>query len=46
MPAVLCELAFISHPREETLLRDVHFRQAMAQAIADGVLAYNTYNST
>lgn len=37
MPAVLVEVAFISNPREEALLADKFFRQAMAQALADGV---------
>lgn len=40
MPCALCELAFISYPQEELLLRDAHFRQAMAQAIADRVQIY------
>ena len=39
MPAVLVEVAFISNPREEQLLRDRFFLQAVAQAIADGVNA-------
>lgn len=37
MPAVLVEVAFISNPREEKLLRTPTFLQAVAQAIADAV---------
>ena len=38
--AVLVEAAFITNPREEGLLRDRHFLQAYAQAVADGVAAW------
>jgi N-acetylmuramoyl-L-alanine amidase len=38
MPAVLVELAFISNPREEALLRDDQVQQAFAQAIADAIV--------
>jgi N-acetylmuramoyl-L-alanine amidase len=38
MPAILVECAFISNPREEQLLRDNHVQQALAQAIADGLV--------
>lgn len=40
MPAVLVELAFISNPNEENLLNNKYVRQAMAQAIADGIAAF------
>lgn len=40
MPSILVEVAFISHPDEEALLKDRHYRQEVAQAIADGVAAY------
>jgi len=37
MPAILIELAFISNPGEEALLRDKYAREQFAQAIADGI---------
>lgn len=40
MPSILVEMAFISNPREEALLRNKFFKQEMAQAICDGILAY------
>lgn len=40
MPAVLVELAFISNPDEERLLRDLTFQEKAAQAIAQGIVSY------
>lgn len=41
MPAVLVECAFVSNPSEgKRLANDPAFRASIAQAIADGVLAY------
>lgn len=40
VPAVLVELAFISNPAEEVLLRSVAGQAAAAKAIADGVLEF------
>ena len=40
MPAVLIELAFISNPQEEKLLRDPVFQDKAARAIAKGIAAW------
>lgn len=40
MPATLVELAFISNPNEEELLRSEEFQARVAGAIAAGVMAY------
>ncbi len=40
MPACLAELAFISNPKEEVLLKDSGFQQRAARAIAEGVAGY------
>ena len=40
MPAVLVEVAFISHPTEEQLLSDHAFRQKAAQGISQGIQAF------
>lgn len=40
MPAVLVEVAFISHPNEEKLLADDVFRQKAAQGISNGIQQY------
>ena len=40
MPAVLVETAFISHPREERLLRTGRFQQKIVDGIHAGVLDY------
>lgn len=42
MPACLVEVAFISNAAEEKLLANALFKQAVAQAIADGTVAYLT----
>ena len=39
-PAVLIEVGFISHPDEGQKLADVEYQAKLAQAIADGVLAF------
>ena len=41
-PAVLVEVGFISHPEEGVRLADVEYQTKVAQAIADGVLAFLT----
>lgn len=40
MPSVLVETAFITHKEEERKLKDPEWRQKIAQAIADGIMAY------
>jgi len=40
MPSILVETAFITHREEERKLKDPEWRALVAQAIADGVLAY------
>jgi N-acetylmuramoyl-L-alanine amidase len=40
MPAILAECGFISNPEQEKQLRQPEMQKKMAQAIADGVLAY------
>jgi len=40
MPAILIEIAFVSHPEEARLLKTGDYRQAMAEAIFEGVRAY------
>jgi N-acetylmuramoyl-L-alanine amidase len=40
MPSILIETAFISNPKEENKLRDPYWRDKIAKAIADGILAY------
>lgn len=40
MPAVLCELLFISNPKEEKLLQNGWFRKKSARMIADGIENY------
>ncbi len=40
MPSVLVEIAFISNPSEEKLLKTASFRQKAAQSIADGVMEF------
>lgn len=40
MPSVLIETAFISNPKEEAKLRDPYWREKIAKAIADGIVAY------
>ena len=40
MPAIMTEFAFISNPREATLLTRADFRAKAAQAVADGLTQY------
>ncbi len=40
MPSILIETAFISNPKEENKLRDPYWKDKIAKAIADGILAY------
>jgi N-acetylmuramoyl-L-alanine amidase len=40
MPAVLCELSFLSNARAEKEMRDPKFRERAAEGIAAGVVAY------
>lgn len=40
MPAALVEVAFISNPREEALMRTPEFIRNASQGIADGVMEY------
>lgn len=42
MPAVLVELAFISNPKEEALLKSPEFRQRAAEGLATGLRRYAT----
>ncbi len=43
MPAVLVELAFISNPEEEQLLRTPEFREKAATAVASGIRSFLKY---
>jgi N-acetylmuramoyl-L-alanine amidase len=40
MPSILVETAFISNEEEENKLRDPYWRDKMAKAIAEGIIAY------
>ncbi len=40
MPSILVECGFISNPEQERHLRQPEFQKKLAQAIADGILAY------
>lgn len=45
MPAVLVEVGFITHPKEETWLRTTSYRQTVAEGIRKGILAFkNNFN--
>lgn len=39
-PAVLIETAFLSNPKEESLVLQASFREKVARGISDGILAY------
>ena len=41
MPAVVCELGFLNHPVEGKFLRSIDGQRRLANAIADGILAYS-----
>ncbi|MBI3321919.1 MAG: N-acetylmuramoyl-L-alanine amidase [Candidatus Omnitrophica bacterium] len=40
MPAVLVEVGYVTNQQEASRLRDAAYRQAAAQAIAEGIVAY------
>jgi N-acetylmuramoyl-L-alanine amidase len=40
MPSILAEIAFVSHPDEERLLKDGEHRERIAQGLFDGVRSY------
>lgn len=40
MPAVLCEVGFISNQREEELINTPWFQKTVAKAICDGIADY------
>jgi N-acetylmuramoyl-L-alanine amidase len=40
MPAILFEMAFISNPREESLLDDPAFQNRIADALSESLLAH------
>ena len=40
MPAILFEAGFLSNPEEERHLRTAHYRDAMAQALADSIIEW------
>lgn len=40
MPAVLCEIGFLSNPREEEMIASTSFQKAVAKAISDGLKEY------
>ncbi len=42
MPSVLVEVAFLSNPREERLLKQPEYRQRLAEALYRGILQYAT----
>ncbi|MBO8142718.1 MAG: N-acetylmuramoyl-L-alanine amidase [Firmicutes bacterium] len=42
VPAVVVELGFLSHPREEQWLQQEEYQWRLARAVADGILAFLT----
>lgn len=40
MPSVLCEIGFLTNPREEALLRRADYRQRLAEALLKGISQY------
>jgi N-acetylmuramoyl-L-alanine amidase len=47
MPSILAEIAFVSHPDEERLLRQAEHRERVAWSLCEGVRAYlETLNRT
>jgi N-acetylmuramoyl-L-alanine amidase len=40
MPSILVEVSFISNPKEEKMLRDQHYLDALTDAIVDGLKRY------
>lgn len=43
MPAVICEVGFLSNPDEERVLRSPEGQREIARSLADGVLRYRSY---
>ena len=41
IPAILVEVGFVSHPREEKLLRSASYRQRIAEGLSRGILQFN-----
>ena len=44
IPAVLVEIGFLTHPREEKLLQTSAYRQKIAEGLARGILLYDSQN--
>jgi N-acetylmuramoyl-L-alanine amidase len=40
IPAILVEVGFLSHAKEEKLLETSHYRQRLAESLAKGILEY------
>jgi N-acetylmuramoyl-L-alanine amidase len=40
MPSILAEIAFVSHPEEEKLLRSPEYRDMVARSLLDGIRRY------
>jgi N-acetylmuramoyl-L-alanine amidase len=40
MPAILCEASFLTRPEEAAALRTDHYRQLLAEGIAEGIARY------
>ena len=40
MPSILVEIAFLSHPQEEKLLRSPEYRQKIAESLYGGIARY------
>ena len=40
MPAILCEASFLTRPEEAAALRTDHYRQLLADGIAEGIARY------
>jgi N-acetylmuramoyl-L-alanine amidase len=40
MPSVLCEIGFVSNPRDETMLKRSEYRQKLAEALYRGLSQY------
>ncbi|MBI1865865.1 MAG: N-acetylmuramoyl-L-alanine amidase [Nitrospirae bacterium] len=46
MPSILAEVSFVSHPREEKLLKTENYRDEIAQAIFAGLAKFRTKDVT
>lgn len=40
MPSILAEISFLTNPQEAALLRDIAYRQQVAEALFNGILRY------